>query len=128
MTSRREFLYSVSTMAAISLVDSAAKSAMKSYGIAYTSFPIRSRQARESAGNQGPAIPAEKFIDLCQSFGADGCQMDFSQLVSTDAEYLKRIRAQLETKGMFMELAVRARALESEDEVWKIGAGGPEER
>jgi len=122
MTSRREFLYSVSAMAATSFIESAAKSSMKSYGIAYTSFPIRSRQARESAGNQGPAIPAEKFIDLCQSFGADGCQMDLSQLVSTDAEYLKRIRAQLETKGMFMELAVRARALESEDEVAKIAA------
>ena len=112
-------------MAAAPFIESVAKSAMKSYGIAYTSFPIRMRQAREAAGgpgNQGPAIPAEKFIDLCQSFGGDGCQMDFSQLASTDAEYLKRIRAQLEAKGMFMELAVRARALESEEEVAKIAA------
>src|SRR5215470_15702102 len=122
MTSRREFLYSISAMAATSFIKPTINSATKSYGIAYTSFPIRSRQARESESNRGPAIPAEKFIDLCQSFGADGCQMDFSQLVSTDAEYLKRIRAQLETKGMFMELAVRARALESEDEVEKIAA------
>ncbi|MGH9937008.1 MAG: sugar phosphate isomerase/epimerase family protein [Blastocatellia bacterium] len=98
---------------------------MKSYGIAYTSFPIRMRQARESAGgpnNRGPAIPAEKFIDLCQGFGGDGCQMDFSQLTSTDADYLKRVRAQFESKEMFMELAVRARSLESEDEFAKIAA------
>jgi len=125
MTSRREFLYSVSAMAATSFIEPVANSAVKSYGIAYTSFPIRMRQAREAAGgpgNQGPAIPAEKFIDLCQSFGADGCQMDFSQLASTDAEYLKRVRAQFEAKGMFMELAVRARALESEEEVAKIAA------
>ena len=125
MTSRREFLYSVSAMAATSFIEPVANSATKSYGIAYTSFPVRMRQAREAAGgsgNQGPAIPAEKFIDLCHSFGGDGCQMDFSQLVSTDAEYLKRIRAQFEAKGMFMELAVRARALESEEEVARIAA------
>lgn len=125
MTSRREFLYSVSAMAAASFIEPAAEPAVKSYGIAYTSFPIRMRQAREAAGspgNQGPAMPAEKFIDLCQSFGGDGCQMDFSQLASTDIDYLKRIRAQFEAKGMFMELAVRARALESEDEVARIAA------
>jgi sugar phosphate isomerase/epimerase len=125
MTSRREFLYSVSAMAATSLIVPAAEPTLKSYGIAYTSFPVRMRQAREAAGgagNQGPAIPAEKFIDLCQSFGGDGCQMDISQLASTDAEYLKRLRAQLDSKGMYMELAVRARALESEEEVAKISA------
>src|SRR5262245_59821888 len=125
MTSRREFLYSVSAMAATSFIEPAIAAAPKSYGIAYTSFPIRSRQAREAAGEtnrQSPAIPAEKYIDLCKGFGADGIQMDFSQLVSTDAEYLKRIRSQLETKGMYMEFAVRARALESEDEVAKIAA------
>src|SRR5262245_33497796 len=108
MTSRREFLYSVSAMAATSLIKSNAESVVKSYGIAFTSFPLRLRQAREAAGgasnssNRGPAIPAEKFIDLCQSFGGDGCQMDFSQLASTDAEYLKRLRAQLDAKGMYM--------------------------
>ena len=123
MTSRREFLYSVSAMAATSFIEPAAETKMKSYGIAYTSFPIRMRQAREAAGesaNRGPAITAEKFIDLCQGFGGDGCQMDISQLVSTDTDYLKRVRAHLESKGMFMELAVRARSLENADEVAKI--------
>jgi sugar phosphate isomerase/epimerase len=125
MISRREFLYSVSAMAATRLIEPAAKTPMKSYGIAYTSFPIRMRQAREAAGsqnNRGPAIPAEKFIDLCQSFGGDGCQMDFSQLTSTDVNYLKRVRAQLESKGMFMELAVRATALETPEAFAHIAA------
>ncbi|HEY6401815.1 MAG TPA: hypothetical protein VI479_10430, partial [Blastocatellia bacterium] len=125
MTSRREFLYSVSAMAATSLIKPAA---VKSYGVAFTSFPVRMRQAREAAGgasapaNRVPAIPAEKFIDLCQSFGGDGCQMDFSQLASTDAEYLKRLRAQLDAKGMYMELGVSARLLDNEEEVAKIAA------
>src|SRR5262249_61668285 len=101
MTSRREFLYSVSAMAATSFIESAAKSSMKSYGIAYTSFPIRSRQARESAGNLGPAIPAEKFIDLCQGFGPGGRKMALSQMVSPQPETLESIRAQIQTKGRF---------------------------
>jgi sugar phosphate isomerase/epimerase len=126
MTSRREFLHSVSAMAATSLINPGGGGAsVKSYGIAFTSFPIRMRQAREAAGAQGvqgPAIPAEKFIDLCRSFGGDGCQMDFSQLASTDAEYLKRIRAQIDAKGMYLELAVRAKSLESEEEVARIAA------
>ncbi|HEY8461118.1 MAG TPA: TIM barrel protein [Blastocatellia bacterium] len=125
MTSRREFLHSVSAVAATSLIKPAAEPALKSYGIAFTSFPVRMRQARQAAaaaGLQGPAIPAEKFIDLCQSFGGNGCQMDFSQLASTDAEYLKRLRAQLEAKEMYMELAVSARLLENEEEVARIAA------
>jgi 3-oxoisoapionate decarboxylase len=128
MTSRREFLYSVSAMAATSFIKPAAAPAVKSYGIAFTSFPVRMRQAREAAGgvsnpgNRAPAIPAEKFIDLCQSFGGDGCQMDFSQLASTDAEYLKGLRARLDAKGMYMELAVSARLLDNEEEVARIAA------
>jgi 3-oxoisoapionate decarboxylase len=125
MTSRREFLYSISATAAASFIKPNAEAAVKSYGIAFTSFPIRMRQAREAAAGasaQGPAIPAEKFISLCHSFGGDGCQMDFSQLASTDAEYLKRVRAQFEAKGMYMELAVRASALEKEEEVARIAA------
>src|SRR5262249_61484853 len=45
-----------------------------------------------------------------------------SQPGSIDGEYLERVRAQVEGKGMVMELAVRARALESEEEVAKIAA------
>jgi hypothetical protein len=122
MKTRREFLTSVSTIAAAEFLNLGAQPAPRSYGIAFTSFPIRIRQAREAAGNQGHPLPAEKFIDLCHSFGGNGCQMDFSQLASTEPDYLKRIRAQLEAKEMFMELAVRANTLENAEAFGRIAA------
>jgi hypothetical protein len=66
---RREFLYSVSALALTQAVKPGTPSALKTLGIAYTSFPVRSRQAQAVQGDEGPAIPAEKFIDLCKSFG-----------------------------------------------------------
>jgi sugar phosphate isomerase/epimerase len=122
MKTRREFLSSVSAIAAAEFLNLSGQRAPESYGIAYTSFPIRIRQAREGAGNQGHPLPAEKFIDLCHSFGGNGCQMDFSQLTSTEPDYLKRIRAQLEAKEMFMELAFSARALENGETFGRIAA------
>ena len=56
---RREFLYSVSALALTQAVKPGTPSALKTLGIAYTSFPIRSRQAGQ--GGEGPAIPAEKI-------------------------------------------------------------------
>lgn len=109
-SSRRAFLASVSAVFATQVVRVNAAPA-KSFGIAYTSFPIRIRQASQAAPATSPALPAEKFIDLCHRFGADGCQMDIARLASTDADYLKRIRALLESRGMFLELAVSARTL-----------------
>jgi sugar phosphate isomerase/epimerase len=70
----------------------------------------------------GPAIPAEKFIDLCKSFGGDGCQMAFSQLASTDSDYLKRIRTAAEEKGMFLELSLGGRALEDAEEFARVAS------
>ena len=67
-------------------------------------------------------IPAEKFIDLCKSFGGDGCQMDISQLASTEEAYLKRLRSALEEKGMFLELSINARALENSDALAQVAA------
>ncbi|MCI0338656.1 MAG: sugar phosphate isomerase/epimerase [Acidobacteria bacterium] len=122
MKTRREFLTSVSAMAAAKFLKLAEQPLLKSYGIAYTSFPIRIRQGREMAGNQGHPLPAEKFIDLCHSFGGSGCQMDVAQLTSAEPEYLKRIRAQLEAKEMFMEFAVSARTLENADAFAKVAA------
>ncbi len=122
MTSRREFLSSVSAIAAAQLFNLTDAGTLKSYGIAYTSFPIRIRQGRSAPGAQGHPLPAEKFIDLCRSVGGAGCQMDFSQLTSTEPEYLKRIRAQLETSGMFMEFAVSAKTLESADAFARVAS------
>lgn len=111
--SRREFLYSVPAVTtARSLKPS---SAPRSYGIAYTSFPVRINQSARSTAGGGHALPAEKFIELVKSFGGDGCQMDIAQLSSTDADYLKRIRVSLEEKGMFLELSVGGRVLKDEE-------------
>ena len=117
---RREFLHSVSALALIQTVKPAIPSALKTLGIAYTSFPIRSRQAGQ--GGEGPAIPAEKFIDLCKSFGSDGCQMAFSQLVSTDEDYLKRLRRAVEDKGMFLELSLGGKVLADAEEFARVAS------
>jgi sugar phosphate isomerase/epimerase len=122
LSSRREFLYSISALALLQTVKPAAP-ALKTYGIAYTSFPIRMRQAAQAAEQgAGPAIPAEKFIDLCKSFGGDGCQMAFSQLVSTDEDYLKRIRRAAEDKGMFLELSLSGQVLEDPAEFARVAS------
>jgi 3-oxoisoapionate decarboxylase len=126
MNTRREFLKAVSTIAAVDAFDVFPAPAIKSYGIAYTSFPIRSRQARQAAASEGPAIPAGKFIELCQSFGASGCQMDFAQLASTDKDYLKQIRTALDQRGIFMELAVSTRLLADANAFAKVAAAAHE--
>ena len=110
-TSRRGFLASLSATMMTPLLELRTAAPRGSFGIAYTSFPIRMRQTVQAMSNTGPSLPAEKFIDLCRTFGSDGCQMDIAQLSSTDADYLKRIRASIEEKGMFLELSVSARVL-----------------
>jgi sugar phosphate isomerase/epimerase len=122
LTSRRDFFYSVSALALLQTAKPAAP-ALKTFGIAYTSFPIRMRQASQGADQTGgPAIPAEKFIDLCKSFGGDGCQMAFSQLASTDDDYLKGIRQAAESKGMFLELSLGGRVLEDSAELARVAS------
>jgi sugar phosphate isomerase/epimerase len=117
-TSRRDFLYSFSGLAVSQLIKTKEAAPPGAFGIAYTSFAIRTRQLGQTPSEGAdPVIVAEKFIDLCKSFGADGCQMDLAQLSSTDESYLKRLRSMLEAKGMFLELSVNARALESPDEL-----------
>src|SRR6185436_8622588 len=69
-----------------------------------------------------PPLSAEEFIELCHGFGAGGAQMGFDQLISTDAAYLKNVRALAERYEMFLELGVSARALESEDAFAKVAA------
>src|SRR6266480_646823 len=111
-SSRRSFLYSFSTLVLSQFIKTKETAPPGAFGIAYTSFPIRTRQSGQSLQDGAdPMIPAEKFIDLCKSFGADGCQMDISQLASTEEGYFKRLRIALEEKGMFLELSVNPRAL-----------------
>ena len=110
-TTRRKFLYSMSALALSQFTKTAQPVALKSFGIAQASFRIRFTQAAQASESKEPAIPAEKYIDLCKSFGGDGCQFDFSLLSSTDEDYLKRLRRSLEDKGMFLELSMPAQWL-----------------
>ena len=120
-TTRRDFFYSVSSLVVSQLIKVKEAAPPGAFGIAYTSFPIRTRQFGQTASEGADTvIVAEKFIDLCKSFGGDGCQMDLSQLSSTDESYLKRLRSMLEDKGMFLELSVNARVLESPEELNQV--------
>ncbi len=110
-TTRREFLYSMSALALSQFTKTAQPVALKSFGIAQASFRNRFTQAAQANETKEPAIPAEKYIDLCKSFGGDGCQFDFSLLSSTDEDYLKRLRRSIEDKGMFLELSMPAQWL-----------------
>jgi sugar phosphate isomerase/epimerase len=97
------------------------------FAIAYTSFAVRLRQGRDlirDAPAGAAPFPAEAFIDLCRSFGADGCQMDESQLSSGSAEYLDGIRRRLGEAGLFLELSVGGKALEDEGRFAEVVALG----
>lgn len=123
MITRRTFVAAVSSLAAAPLANPTFAFAPSTYGIAWTSIPIRTRQAREAAtqkGYTGPAVPGENFIELCHSFGASGCQMGFEQLATNDSDYLKSLRMMLEKRRMYLELGVSARLLEREDSFAKV--------
>jgi sugar phosphate isomerase/epimerase len=87
----------------------------RSYGIAFTSFAVRLQRGRDLIRGAGPiALPAEQLIDLCRSFGADGCQLDIGQLASTKPVYLDGIKRQLGQAGLFVELAAPGKLFEDE--------------
>lgn len=118
---RRDFLAAAAIAPLAAFTQRPAQSVPR-YGIAWTSIPIRTRQAAQRDPNRKPAVPAQEFIELCHSFGASGCQMGFDQLVSQDAAYLKTVRALLDEKEMFLELGVSARMLESADSLARVAA------
>jgi sugar phosphate isomerase/epimerase len=95
------------------------------FGIAYTSFAVRMRQGRDLIRGTrpgAPSFPADTFVDLCRSFGADGCQMDVSQLASTDAAYLDGVKRRIGDAGLFLELSVDGKALEEESRFDEVAA------
>ena len=95
------------------------------YGIAYTSFAVRLQRGRDLIRGAGaPALAAEPFLDLCRSFGADGCQMDLSQLASTEAAYLDGLKRRLDEARLFLELSVDAGTLEDEARFAEVAAAG----
>ncbi len=126
--SRRKFISAVSAVAGAVALGPATSAGSnlrlkpRSFGIAWTSFPIRIRQALQRNPNKRPALSADDFIELCYSFGAGGCQMDINQLDLHDSDYLKSISLMLEKKGMFLELGVSAKTLESADALAQVAA------
>jgi hypothetical protein len=48
--------------------------------------------------------------------------MAFSQLVSTDEDYLKRVRRALEDKGMFLELSLGGKILADAEEFARVAS------
>ncbi len=92
-----------------------ARAAAGRYGLAYTSFAVRLRRGRDLVrGTGAPGLSAEAFVDLLRQFGADGGQMDITQLASTEPGYLDGIKRRLDESKLFLELAVGGKALEDE--------------
>lgn len=81
--------------------------------LAYTSFAVRMLQGRDILKSTASALPAEGLLDLTERFWAGGAQVDLSQLESHDAAYLARVRARAEKAGLWLELSVPSKHLES---------------
>ncbi len=85
------------------------------YGIAFTSFAVRLQRGRDLIRGAGPiGLKAEALVELCRSFGADGCQLDIGQLESTEATYLDGLKRKLGEAGLWAELAAPGRIFEDE--------------
>ncbi len=122
---RRAFLRTLAGTGIGALTLSARKShaAGGRYAIAFTSFAVRLQGGRDLARSAGvPALPAEAFVDLCRSYGADGCQLDQSQLGSTEPAYLDGLKRRLQDAGLFVELSVGAKALEDDQRFAEVAA------
>ncbi len=112
---RREFCYSFSALLVSQTVKVREVGPQGTFGIACDSFQIRARQIAQASGAEANAsITAEKFVDLCKSFGGDGCLMNLVQLTSRDSAYLKQIRQALDDKGMFLELSLDPQLFEDQ--------------
>ena len=83
--------------------------------LAYTSFAVRMLQGRDILKSTAAALPAEGLLDLTERFWAGGAQVDLSQLESHDPAYLARVRAKSEKAGLWLELSVPSKYLESPD-------------
>lgn len=64
-------------------------------------------QGRDIMQTTAAALPAATFVDLCVAFDASGCQIDLSQIETSDAA-LEALRATLDRHRLFVELSVPA--------------------
>lgn len=114
MITRRGFVLGSAVVLASPLARVVGAPAHGSLGVAYTSFVVRLQQARR-AGERRPALPAGTMLDLCRELGADGCQIDFAQVTSTEPKDLKRLRDTLEQHSLFLEFSLSTRTLADAD-------------
>ena len=85
----------------------------RGFAIAFTSFAVRLQRGRDLIRGAGPiGLPAETFLELCRSYGADGCQLDIGQLQSTEPAYLDGLKRKLGEARLFVELAAPGRIFE----------------
>ena len=101
---RREFLHSVSALALVQTVKPAIPSALR-----LSELPIP--PSRFVPVKPGKAVKDRRSQQRSSSICANplvvmGARRAFSQLVSTDEDYLKRLRRAVEDKGMFLELSL----------------------
>ena len=110
---RRRFLLASAGLA----VSATARAApvLRRFGLAYTSFVIRMLRGRDVLrGGTASGLPAQTLVELCESFGASGCQMDLAQLGAAEPALLASVRDAVEKRGLFLELSVPAKSLEDE--------------
>jgi sugar phosphate isomerase/epimerase len=83
-------------------------------GLAYTSFVVRMLQGRDILKSTAAALSADALLDLTERFWpGGGAQIDLTELESFDTDYLERLRARAERAGLWLELSVPSRYLES---------------
>jgi sugar phosphate isomerase/epimerase len=109
---RREFMSSVA-MGATALLRRQSATVHSLMCLAYTSFAVRMLQGRDILKSNAAALPAEALLDLTERFWAGGAQIDFSQLESHEPAYLARVRQRAEKAGLWVELSVPSKNLES---------------
>ncbi len=110
---RRAFLRTAGGVLAAGLYRPARASDATTMCLAYTSFVVRMLQGRDILKTTAAALPADALLDLCGRFWAGGVQMDMSQLESHDPAYLSRIRDRVEKAGVWLELSVPSKHLET---------------
>lgn len=90
--------------------------------LAYTSFAVRMLQGRDILKSTASALPADGLLDLTERFWAGGAQVDLSQLESHDPTYLAKVRSRAEQAGLWLELSVSSKYLESPEAYAQMAA------
>jgi sugar phosphate isomerase/epimerase len=126
MLTRRDALLRIAgTAVGLGLAPAAGAAPTASFGLAYTSFVVRLQQGRDILKGAPARLDARSFFELCRGFGADGGQVDLSQITPRDAASLAALRREIDDRKLFAELSIPARALESDaafDEVAAVAS------